>query len=169
MNDENPTGQPAPPPEPTNELAAAHKRIDELARAYQAAEQDRSEFKQRLQRERERMLDVEKADVALALIEVIDDLDLCLEVPEDSPLYQGVRLIRDKVVSRLEAKQIERLDLLGKKYDPRVAEAVDLEVTTEPDEDGTIIAVLRAGYQMKGRVIRPARVKVARFVEPAHA
>lgn len=156
-------------PEPPNELAAAYKRIDELARAYQAAEQDRVEFKQRLGRERERMLDVEKADVALALIEVLDDLDLCLEVPDGSPLYEGVKLIRDKVVTRLESKQIERLQLLGRKYDPRLAEAADLEVTTDPAEDGTIIALLRAGYTLKDRVIRPARVRVARFSEPARA
>src|SRR5829696_4520936 len=42
------------------ELAAARRRVDELARAYQAVSQDREEFKQRLTRERERMLDVER-------------------------------------------------------------------------------------------------------------
>ena len=169
MSDENPQEPHATPPGLPGELAAAHKRIDELARAYQAAERDNAEFKARLQRERERMLDVEKAEVALTLIEVLDDLDRCLETPEDSPLFQGVRLIRDKVVKKLEQQQIERLELLGHIYDPRVAEAVDLEVSADPNDDGKIIAVLRAGYRLKDRVIRPGRVKVARFIQPAQA
>ena len=100
MNDENPREAQDPPAE----LAAAHKRIDELARAYQAAEKDQADFKLRVQRERERLIDVEKAEVALTLIEVLDDLDLCLQSPEDSPLYQGVKLIRDQVLKKLEQK-----------------------------------------------------------------
>ncbi len=47
------------------ELATARKRVDELARAYQAGERDREEFKQRLPRERERMIDVERGNVAM--------------------------------------------------------------------------------------------------------
>lgn len=151
------------------ELAAARKRIDDLARAYQAGEKDREDFKQRLQRERERMLDVEKAEVALSLIEAIDELDLCLRVPEDSKLFEGVQLIRDKLVKRLESKEIERVELGGQAYDPRLAEAVDMELTVNPDDDGKITDVIRAAYRLKGKVIRAGRVKVARFLEPAQA
>ncbi len=171
MSDEN--RQEPQDPQPTaglpGELAAAHKRIDELARAYQAAEKDRADFKLRVQRERERMLDVEKAEVAMTLIEVLDDLDLCLQTPDESPLYQGVKLIRDQVVKKLEQQQIERLDLYGQPYDPRLAEAADVELTAHPDEDGKVIAVLRNGYRLKDRVIRAARVKVGRYVQPAQA
>jgi molecular chaperone GrpE len=168
MNDE--TQQPeAGPVEESDALAAAHKRIDELARAYQAAENDRAAFKLRVQRERERLIEVEKAEVAMVLIEVLDDLDLCLQAPDDSPLAQGVRLIRDQVVKKLEHKKIERLELLGQQYDPQVAEAADMELTADPEEDGRVIAVLRAGYRLKERVIRPARVKIARFAQAAQA
>ena len=169
MSDENRQESQETPAGPSGELAAAHKRIDELARAYQAAEKDRADFKLRVQRERERMLDVEKAEVAMTLIEVLDDLELCLQSPDEGPLYQGVKLIRDQVLKKLEQKQIERLDLYGQVYDPRLAEAADMELTAHPDEDGKVIAVLRAGYRLKDRVIRAARVKVARYVKPAQA
>src|SRR5947207_1846614 len=61
------------------ELETARKRVDELARAYQGLQNDREEYKQRLARERERLLDVERGKVALVLLEAIDQLDLCLQ------------------------------------------------------------------------------------------
>jgi molecular chaperone GrpE len=169
----------APPPPADNrevvqlkaELEAARKRIDELARAFQSLTQDREEFKQRLTRERERMLDVERGNVALMLLEAIDELDLCLSVAgqDKNPLAEGVRLIRDGLVAKLQANGIERLSLVGQAFDPNVAEAADIEVTPNPLDDQKVVAETRAGYRMKNRVIRPARVKVARYVAPAKA
>lgn len=81
------------------ELSAARKRIDDLARAYQASERDREEFKARSIREREQLLDVERGKVAeRALLEVIDQLDLCLANAGDSDLAKGVRMIRSNVI-----------------------------------------------------------------------
>jgi molecular chaperone GrpE len=153
------------------ELEAARRRVDELARAFQAMNQEREEFKQRLVRERERMIDVEKGGVALTLLEAIDELDRCLSASatDDSPLAQGVRLIRDNVLAKVQAMGIERLNLMGKPFDPNVADAVDMEVTTQPDEDQKVVAEIHAGYKLKDRVIRPARVKVAKYVQPAQA
>ncbi len=151
------------------ELAAARKRIDELARAYQAGEKDREDFKLRLQRERERMLDVEKAEVAVSLIEAIDELDMCLRVPDESQLYKGVKLIRDKMLKKLESKGIERVELLGHPFDPQLAEAVDLEVTADATQDGRVTELVRPPYRLKGKVIRAGKVKVARYIEPAQA
>jgi len=153
------------------ELSAAHKRVDELARAYQSVVQDREDFKARLTRERERMLDVERGTVALGLVEAVDELDLCLRASaqDASPLAKGVALIRDNMLARLTAAGVERFDPVGKPFDPNEAEAADMEITAEPDQDQQVTAELRAGYRLKGRVIRPARVKVAKYVKPAQA
>lgn len=153
------------------ELLGAQRRIDELARAYQAVMQDRDEFKQRLSRERERMIDLEKGKAALALLEGIDELDRCLAAsPEDqSPLAQGVRLIRDKLLAKAQETGIERIEVVGKPFDPNVAEAVDMELTADEAADQRVTAELDAGYRLKDKVIRPARVKVAKFVRPAQA
>lgn len=153
------------------DLEASRKRVDELARALQASNQDREEFKQRIIRERERMLDVEKGNVALTLLEGIDELDRCLgaSATDESPLAQGVRLIRDKLLAKVQSMGIERLNLLGKPFDPNVADAVDMEITAQPEEDQKVVAEIHAGYKYKDRVIRPARVKVAKYVKPAEA
>ncbi len=152
------------------ELAATRKRVDELARAFQALDRDREDFKQRLTRERERMLDVDRGDMAIFVIEAIDELDLCLDATQDdSPLAQGVRLIRDNMLKKLESVGVARLSTVGQPFDPNLAEAVDMEVTSEPEADQRVVDEVRAGYRLKERVIRPARVKVAKYVQPADA
>lgn len=153
----------------TRELDAAHQRINELARALQAGDRDREEFKVRQNRERERMLDVEKGNVAQTLLEAVDQLDLVLLSADASPLAKGVKLIRDSVLKHAESTGIERVELLGRVFDPNLAEATDMEITGVEAEDGKVIGVLKACYQLKGRVIRPGTVKVARFVKPAQA
>lgn len=153
------------------ELEASRKRVDELARAYQALSKDREEFKQRLTRERERLMDVERGNVALTLLEAIDELDRCLAAAgEDrSALAQGVRLIRESLLSKVQATGIERIQVVGFPYDPNTAEATDMELTAQPEEDQKVLSEVRAGYRLKDRMIRPARVKVAKYVPPMQA
>jgi molecular chaperone GrpE len=171
------TSSDAPPPDPraleltrlNHDLETARRRVNELAQAIQAGERDREAFKVRVQREREQLLDVEKGNVALTLLEAIDELDLCLSSADDSPLARGVRLIRDGLVKKAEATGIERVELVGRPYDPNLAEATDMEVTGTEADDGKVLAQVRSCYQLKGRVIRPGRVKVAKYVTPAQA
>jgi molecular chaperone GrpE len=154
------------------ELDATRRRVDQLARAYQEVQQDREEFKQRLTRERERMLDVERGNVARTLLEAVDELDRCLAMSggdTTSPLAQGVKMIRDGLLSKLQQSGIERIQVVGLPYDPNTAEATDMEITTNPDDDQKVVAEASAGYKLKDRIIRPARVKVAKYVAPAQA
>lgn len=153
----------------TKQLQASHKRVNELAYALQAGERDREQFKERLTRERERMLDVEKGKIGVALVEAIDQLDLSLQSADDSPLARGVKLIREGLLKQAEGLGIERVELIGKPYDPNFAEANDMEITTNPDDDGKVTGVLKAAYQLKGRVIRAGVVRVAKYVKAAHA
>jgi molecular chaperone GrpE len=103
------------------------------------------------------------------LLEAVDQLDLSLLAADDSPFARGVRLIRESVLKHAESTGIERVELLGRSFDPNLAEATDMEITGVEQDDGKIVAVLKACYQLKGRVIRPGTVKVARFVKPAQA
>lgn len=166
--------QPAVDPERQRleaELESSRRRVDQLARAYQELNKDREEFKQRLTRERERMLDVERGNVATTLLEAIDELDrsLSMSAQDTSPLAQGVRLIRDGLLKKVQGMGIERVQVVGQPYDPNTAEATDMEITTTPEDDQKVVEEIRAGYKLKERIIRPARVKVAKYVAPAQA
>jgi|SoiMethySBSTD1v2_1073268.scaffolds.fasta_scaffold98925_2 molecular chaperone GrpE len=152
-----------------SELDASRHRVDELARGLQDVMRDRDDFKQRIQRERERMLDVEKGQVAQALIEAIDELDLSLAADDGSSFAQGVRLIRDKLLQKLAASGIERPQLVGRPFDPNVAEAVDVELVSSPDRGDKVLEEHRPAYVLRGRVIRPGRVKVGKYLEPVKA
>ncbi len=153
----------------TELLEAARKRVNELAHAVQAGERDRAEFKERLTRERERMVDVEKGKIAVTLLEVIDQLDLSLQAADVSPLARGVKLIRESILKQAEGLGIERVELSGRPYDPNLAEATDMEITPNEDDDNMVVLVLKAAYQLNGRVIRPGVVKVAKYVKAASA
>ncbi|MCY1022270.1 nucleotide exchange factor GrpE [Pyxidicoccus sp. MSG2] len=173
---QQPTEPSAPKADPEKErllaeLDGTRKKYDQLARAYQDVNRDREEFKQRLTRERDRMMDVERGNVATTLLEAIDELDRCLAVSgqDASPLAQGVRMIRDALLTKVQGTGIERIQVVGQRFDPNVAEASDMEITTTPDEDQRVISEVRAGYRLKDRIIRPARVKVAKYVAPAQA
>lgn len=150
-------------------LEAARRRVDELARAYQAVEKDKEAFKQRLTRERDQLADIERGNVAMALLEAIDELDLCLAAGDTSPLATGVKLVRDNLIRKAESTGIERVELAGTQYDPNLAEATGMDITGHADEDGKVVEMARACYRMKGRVIRPGRVKVLKYVKPAEA
>jgi molecular chaperone GrpE len=151
------------------ELTAARARVNELARGLQDAAREKEAYKDRLARENERLRDVEKAENARLVIDAIDALDRSLLAADRSPLAKGVRLIRDDLVTKLAAQGIERLELTGAPFDPNQAEAMDTELVTDPAADGKVVAQLRAGYALKGRVVRPAQVRVGRYVEPARA
>jgi molecular chaperone GrpE len=153
------------------DLDAARRRVDELARGLQAMDRDKDEFKARLSRERERLIDHEKGQVAQVLLEAIDEFDLCLAASAEdrSPLAKGVRLIREAILKKVQGAGIERLNLLGLPYDPNTAEASDAELTLNPDDDQKVLSEIRAGYALNGKVIRPARVRIARYVKPADA
>jgi molecular chaperone GrpE len=143
------------------ELEAAYARIDTLARAYQEMERDKEEFKRRIQRERDRMLGLEKGKVALLVIEAIDELELCLKNADASPLSVGVRMIRENLLKKLKENNVVSLELEGTVFNPNFAEAVDMQRVDNPEDNMKILEVLRPGYAFKEQVLRPARVRVA--------
>jgi molecular chaperone GrpE len=157
-------------PEPVQaELEAARARVNELARGLQDCVRDTEAFKARLLRESERLREVEKGESALLVIEAVDALDLVLQADDGSPLAQGVRLIRDDLIAKLAGRGVERLQLEGKLFNPNEAEAVVAELVTDAAEDGRVLSEVRAGYALKGRVVRPAKVRVGRYLVPAQA
>jgi molecular chaperone GrpE len=160
---------PQPPDALEAELQAARARVNELARGLQEAVRDREAYKDRLARESERLRDVEKAENARLVIDAVDALDRSLQAADRSPLAQGVRLIRDDLVTKLAAQGIERLELTGLPFDPNQAEAMDTELVSDPAMDGKVVGESRAGYVLKGRVVRPAQVRVGRYIQPARA
>lgn len=148
-----------------SELAAAQRRVEELTDQLQRTAADFQNSRRR--QERQLAEEIERASVHLLkrLLPVLDDLNLAFEnVPPDvneseAAWVAGFRQIQKKLYALLEEEGVTMVPLEGS-FDPNHHEAV----TSEPHDDvpsGHIIETLRAGYEYKGRVLRPALVRIA--------
>jgi molecular chaperone GrpE len=151
------------------ELAAKDQKLDEVLRAYAAAKNEHAEFRTRLQRERDRMIDVEKGKVAMSFLEAADELDRAIRAAgkDESPFAQGVRLVRDSMSRRMAEMGIVPLEIAGKAFDPNVCEAVDVVVVGDMARDGVVIDEVTRGYNLNGKLLRPARVRVGKHAPPS--
>jgi molecular chaperone GrpE len=151
-------------------LEAQTARLDEVLRAYSRLQQDKDDFRRRAEREKERILEIERGKVGLALLEAVDQLDLTLQTispqtacKECQGLRHGVQLIRDGLLRSVEQAGIARLHAAGTPFDPQRHEAVELRSVDDPALDGQVVTETRAGYQQGDRVLRPARVVVGKL------
>jgi molecular chaperone GrpE len=170
-------GAQAPEPEPAPEAAAqaAEPSLEQqLAEAKaQAAEYldqwrrtaaDLSNYRKRTEREREEITRFSNAALLTRLLPVIDDFDRAMAaLPPDLrqlTWVEGVALIDRKLRLILEAEGLRPVETVGKPFDPEKHEAVIRE-ETDAYPDGQILAELQKGYELNGRVLRHALVKVA--------
>ena len=102
---------------------------------------------------------------------ILDEFDLALMAAERTPDLQqflrGVELVYAKLQDILEAEGLQRIDAMGKPFDPEVHEALMHSDDGGDGEDGgggepVVADVFRQGYTLKGKVLRPAGVRVAR-------
>ncbi|MEE9291671.1 MAG: nucleotide exchange factor GrpE [Acidobacteriota bacterium] len=144
----------------------AESRAREISAAYRNIEQERDAFRERLNRDLERRLDIARSDVMRKVLGVLDDLDRALAAPggcgDPDALVEGVTLIRDHLQRVLTSEGVEIIETAGKPFDPSHAEAVAIEETDQPERDNFVAEEFQKGYMLGGTLLRPARVKVAR-------
>ena len=110
---------------------------------------------------------VERGSERLArkLLNVVDDFETTIKaskaVGESSKLLSGVEMIQREFMKILRSEGIERIDAVGKKFDPELHEAMMVTKTDKCPQD-TVVEELRPGYMFDGRVLRPSMVSVAR-------
>jgi molecular chaperone GrpE len=169
--DESATGEEELSPEAllVEELQAELAEV----RAEAAAQTDKvqriaAEFQNSKKRQERQLADsIQRASGHLAaqLLPALDDFDLAFgNLPddlgeEDISWVDGFRQIHKKLSSVLEEQGVTTMQLDGE-FDPNLHEAISSE-PSEKVESGHIIETLRVGYEFKGRVLRPAMVRVA--------
>jgi molecular chaperone GrpE len=97
------------------------------------------------------------------LVPVLDTLDQALEsTPEEAESQrQGLVLLKKQLLHSLERHGLGVVDPLGEPFNPDWHEAMSLQPSTDHEPD-TVMLVLQRGYTLNGRLLRPARVIVAR-------
>jgi molecular chaperone GrpE len=122
-------------------------------------------YRKRAAKESADFRDFAVSDAARALLPVMDSFNLALKNssarPED--LRKGVELIYKQLQDVLQRLNVERIPSQGEPFDPRVHEAIEMvESDAAPDEH--VLEELQPGYRIKGRLLRPAMVRVAKKV-----
>ena len=122
-------------------------------------------YRKRAAKENADFRDFAVSDAARALLPVMDSFNLALKnasaKPED--LRKGVELIYKQLQDVLQRLNVERIPSQGEPFDPRVHEAIEMvESDAAPDEH--VLEELQPGYRIKGRLLRPAMVRVAKKV-----
>ncbi|MFN2478566.1 MAG: nucleotide exchange factor GrpE [Pseudonocardiaceae bacterium] len=138
------------------EVDALQAQLDERTGDLQRITAEYSNYRRRVERDRQLVIDVAKAQVTTQLLTVLDDIE---RAQEHGDLSGAFKVVADKLVAALQAQGLEPFGAVGEAFDPAVHEAV--QHSTAADVSGpTVTAVLRPGYRFGERVLRPAMVAV---------
>jgi molecular chaperone GrpE len=146
------------------ELEEARAKAAENLDGWQRALAEFSNYKKRLEREKETVHQTALGKVVLHYLAVVDDLELALEnrpISEEGATWaEGIDLILRKLQTFLEAEGVKAIEAVGEEFDPTLHEAIVME-PSEDYESGQVIGVVQTGYKMGDRILRPAKVRVA--------
>jgi len=153
---------------PEGQLAAITAERDQLV-AEKADLQDRllrarAEFdnaRRRAERERSDFLQFAAMDLVRDILPVLDDFERAIKVETaDKEYAKGVELIYNRLSETLKKMGLEPVDTTGQKFDPNLHQAVE-RVENHDAEDQTILGEFQRGYNFRGKLLRPAMVRVA--------
>lgn len=147
-----------------DELVEARAEAAEYRDHLQRLQAEFENYRKRMTRSQERLVDAEVQRLVQGLLEVLDEFDLALiaagRQPDFEAFRKGVELVYAKLAETLRAEGLERIDAEGKAFDPNEHEA--LMQTGDGEGDPHVAEIFRQGYKLRGAVIRPASVRVER-------
>ncbi len=143
------------------QLAEAQAQAAEYREGWQRAVADFQNYRKRVEAEKNEAYQTALANIILRYLPILDDLERALATrPPELAWADGIELIYRKWKALLESEGVQPVPAEGEVFDPRFHEAIAQEAA-ENCESGRVIAVIRQGYRLGERVIRPALVKVA--------
>ena len=153
------------------ELDVLKKEIsekDKLHDMYLRLQAEFDNYRKRTIKEKEEFVKYAAEGLIIDLVSTLDDFERGIKSAEQKKdfnlLHQGVDIISRQLHKMLEEKGLKRIKSVGEKFNPYEHEAVEV-VESDEQEDGTVIEELMPGYSLNGRVIRPAKVRVAKGKE----
>jgi molecular chaperone GrpE len=141
-------------------LAEEKEKADKYLSNWQRAEADFSNFKKRIEQEKNETITYANRDILRNLLPTLDDLERAfISLPPklaDTTWVDGIKLIHRKLQTTIESLGVTEIDALGKPFDPNLHEAI----AHMEGEEGIIIEVIRKGYKLKDKLLRPSMVAV---------
>jgi len=141
------------------ELADALKLAGERLTRLQYLQADFDNYRKSLDREKEQAVRLAGESLIRDLLPVLDDLDKALPSLSLEKNREGVLILARKLYKILGNHGLERIESLGRPFDPNLHEAVLKEESSAGD--GIVLEEYQAGYLLRSKVVRPAKVKIA--------
>ena len=139
-------------------LAAEKAELNDRLLRRQA---DFENYRKRAERDRSEFVQFAGIEFVRELLPILDDFERALKVEcADAAFTKGVRLIYTRLYEALKKMGLEPMDTIGRPFDPNLHQAIE-RVETGEAEDQTILDEFQKGYNFKGKLLRPAMVKVA--------
>ena len=147
------------------ELTAERDRFarekTELQELLQRRQAEFENFRRRAERERTELFEFATMDAVKTLLPILDDFERALKVETPDREYaRGMELIYQRLFEALKKMGLEPISTEGTLFNPHVHHAVEM-VDTNEHPDQTILEEYQRGYNFKGRLVRPAMLKVA--------
>jgi molecular chaperone GrpE len=122
---------------------------------------DFDNFRKRAERDRSDFLQFAGMEFVREMLPILDDFERALRTESADPSYtKGVHLIYTRLYDALKKMGLEPMDTVGRTFDPNLHQAVE-RVETDQAEDQSILGEFQRGYHFKGKLLRPAMVRVA--------
>ncbi len=143
------------------ELGKLENEKQEMLRLAQSRQAEFENFRRRSEREKQETVDMAAGETVRSLLGIIDDFERALAVETaDTNYAKGVGLIHQRLKETLEKMGLEAVKTEGEMFDPNLHMGID-RVETDEAEDQTILAEFQKGYRFRGKLLRPAMVRVA--------
>lgn len=147
-----------------NERARLQKERDEYLDGWKRAKADLANYKKDEAKRFEMLSRFANESLLRELIRVLDSFDLAfvsLGIEQDQKQGKGLLLIRQQLEDIARGQGLERIAVeVGSPFDPATQEAIATEESDKPS--GAVIEEVERGYALHGKVVRPARVRVAK-------
>jgi molecular chaperone GrpE len=155
-DEDGPAAAPGEPAEAAGAAAELQAQLDERTADLQRLQAEYTNYRRRVERDREATISNAKASLATQLLGVLDDVE---RAAAHGDLTGAFKAVADKLSSTLQQAGLTAFGHEGEPFDPSVHEAVQHD--TSPDvTEPTVTAVLRRGYRFGDRVVRAALVAV---------
>ena len=143
------------------------KRLREYISAYKDKNAENDEFRIRLQKENETRLDQFKAILFAKLIPILDNLNRAAQSASQTKdlnsLQEGIDLVINQFIRELKDNGVEPITSVGQKFDPKAHEVFLTVETEDATQDEMVIEELEPGYKFKEKLIKAAKVKIAKL------
>lgn len=147
-------------------LAKEKERADKNLANWQRAQADLSNYKKRVEVEKQELAKFANSALVSALITLVDDFERARATIPESILgmtwVEGLFLIERKLLSTLEASGLSEIEAVDQDFDPNLHEAV----MHGEGPEGKVVEQFQKGYKLHERVIRPSMVKVGQGTTP---